>query len=194
MRYFSQLRKSPNSVRPLPFFPFEIKKKCANICSKVGSISKMDKKDWRDSLRACFESTGIIEGCQSETSQNFTQFCEFIAEPAFEALADELKAYGIKVKYGIERGKSITIRLPSPQSKADNFEYTIVLPKNSVDLKLSLRIKEKKTPKGPWEEREEPFMERVLPSKVMKITKEELLEDIIEHYKNFTYRALTAPD
>jgi hypothetical protein len=194
MKYFSQLRKSLNSVRTLPFFPFEIKKKYANICSKVGPVSEMDKKDWKDSLRACFESTGIIEGCQVETSQNFKQFCEFIAEPAFEALADELKAYGIKVKYGIERGKSISLRLPSPQSKADNFEYTIVLPKNSVDLKLSLRIKERKAPKAPWEEREEPFMERIPPSKVMKITKEELLEDIIEHYKNFTYRALTAPD
>jgi hypothetical protein len=154
----------------------------------------MEKRDWRDSLRACFESIEILQGCKYETLENFKQFCEFIAEPAFEALADELKAYGIKVKYSILRGKSVGIRFRSPHSKADDFEYTISLPKNAVELRLRLQIREKKSPRGAWQERDEPFMERVSPDKVMKITKEELLEDIIEHYKNSAYRALTLPE
>jgi hypothetical protein len=154
----------------------------------------MEKQDWRDSLRSCFESMEILERCKFETAENFKQFCEFIAEPAFEALAEELKEYGIKTKYWILRGRSICLRLQFSRSNVDNFQYTISLPKNSVELKLQLNIKGRKTSKSPWEEREEPFMEKVLPSKVMKITKEELLEDIIEHYKDFTYRALTSPE
>ena len=92
----------------------------------------MEKQDWKDSLRACFESIEILERCKFETAENFKQFCEFIAEPALEALAEELKAYGIRAKYWILRGKSISLRFHSLRSKADNFQYSISLPKNSV--------------------------------------------------------------
>jgi hypothetical protein len=61
-------------------------------------------------------------------------------------------------------------------------------------MKLRLFIRVRKTSKNPWEEREEPFMDKVPPDRVMKIAKEELLEDVIEHYKSFTYSALTSPE
>ncbi len=154
----------------------------------------MEKQDWKDHLRACFESIEILEKCKLETEENFKQFCEFIAERAFEALTEELKKYKIRTKFWILRGKSVSLQLKFPRSQADNFSYTISLPKNSVELKLRLLVRGRKTSKSPWEEREEPFMEKVPPDKVMKISKEELLEDIIEHYKNFTYSALTSPE
>jgi hypothetical protein len=154
----------------------------------------MEKHDWRDDLRACFESIEILKKCKLETAENFKQFCEFIAEPAFEALAEELKGYGVRAKRWILKGKSISLRLHFPRSKADNFQYSISLPKNSVEMKLRLHIRARKTTKSPWEQREEPFMDKVPPDRVMKITKEELLEDVIEHYKNFTYSALTSPE
>lgn len=153
----------------------------------------MEKQDWKDLLRASFSSIEIIERCQFETAENFKQFSEFIAEPAFEALADELKEYGIKAKYWILRGKSISLRLQFPKSKAENFQYIISMPKNAVELKLRLTIRGRKTPKSPWEEKTEPFMEKVPADKVMKITQDELLGDVIEHYKNFIYAALTSP-
>jgi len=154
----------------------------------------MEKQDWRGQIKSCFESIEILEKCKLETVENFKQFCEFIAEPAFEILAEELKAYGIKAKCWILKGKSISIRLDFPGSQADNFQYSISLPKNSVELKLRLCLRVRKTAKNSGEEWEEPFMEKVPPNKVMKIAKEELLEDVIEHYKNFTYSVLTSPE
>ncbi len=154
----------------------------------------MEKQDWKDLLRAAFSSIEIIERCKFETAENFKQFAEFIAEPAFEALAEELKEYAIKAKCWILRGKSISLRLQFPKSKAENFQYTISIPKNAVEMKLRLTIRGRKTPKGPWEEKEEPFMDKVPPDRVMKITQEELLADVIEHYKTFIYAALTSPE
>ena len=154
----------------------------------------MEKQDWRDRLRACFESIDILEKCKFETVENFKQFCEFIAEPAFEALAEELKKYGIKAKHGILRGRSISLRFYFPRSSEENFLYSIFLPKNSVELKLRLYIKGRKTIKSPWEEKDEPFIVKVPADKIIKIAKEELIEDIIEHYRDFTYAALTSPD
>jgi len=154
----------------------------------------MEKQDWKDLLRAAFSGIEIIERSKFETAENFRQFCEFIAEPAFEALAEELKEYGIKAKYWILRGKCISLRVQFAKSKAENFQYTISMPKNSVELKLRLTIRGRKNPKSAWEEKEEPFMEKVPADRVMKISQEELLADLIEHYKNFIYAALTSPE
>jgi hypothetical protein len=154
----------------------------------------MEKQDWRDRLRACFEGIDILEKCKFETAENFKQFCEFIAEPAFETLAEELKKYGIKARYGFLRGRSISLRFYFPRSNGENFQYSIYLPKNSVELKLRLYIRGRKTMKDPWDEKDESFIEKVPADKVIKMAKEDLIEDIIEHYKNFTYAALTVPD
>ncbi|MDH7512781.1 MAG: hypothetical protein QHH14_07540 [Clostridiales bacterium] len=68
------------------------------------------------------------------------------------------------------------------------------MPKNSVELKLRLRIRGRKTAKSPWQENEESFLSELPPGKVIKMSKEELIEDVIEHYRNFTLKALTSPD
>lgn len=149
---------------------------------------------WKDALRSCFENIDVLERCKHETAENFKQFCEFIAEPAFEALSEEVKEYGIKARYWTLRGKSASLQLSFPRSKVDNFQYIISLPKNSIQLKLRLQIKGRKTERSALKDVEANFSEKFPPAKVMKIAKEELIEDIIERYKNFTYEALTTPD
>ena len=46
-------------------------------------------KDWKEDLASLFEDLFIIAGSKQETLMNFNQFCEFIAEPAFESMKDE---------------------------------------------------------------------------------------------------------
>lgn len=154
----------------------------------------MSKGDWKGRLRSCFENIEVLERCRLETYENFKQFCEFIAEPAFETLVEELKGYGIKAKFGTLKGSSIHLQISFPHSKADHFHYIVSLPKDSIELKLRLRIRGRKAAKSPWLEREESFLSELPPDKVMKISKEELIEDVIEHYKNFTLKTLASPD
>jgi hypothetical protein len=154
----------------------------------------MGNNDWKDRLRASFESIGILEKCKHETAENFKQFCEFIAEPAFEALGEELKAYGVRSKRWSVRGRSISLRLNSRSSQLDSFDYMISLPRNAVEMKLRLSLRGRRTPKGPLKQKEEPFMAGIPPDRVMKISKEELIADIIERYKDVTLEILTSAD
>jgi hypothetical protein len=152
----------------------------------------MTADDWKDRLRIFFESIEVLERCQGETRENFTQFCEFIAEPAFEALTEEMKQYKVRCKFWTRRGKSTGIHFDFPGSGANSFQYVISLPKNAIQMKLRLQIKGRKSAQAPLEESEETFMEKVLPDKVMKISKEELLNDIVERFRNYIYQSLTS--
>ena len=152
----------------------------------------MTADDWKDRLRIFFESIDVLERCKVETRVNFVQFCEFIAEPAFEALIEEMKGYKIKCKFWTQKGKSTGIEFDFPSSGVDSFHYIISLPKNSVQMRLRLQIKGRKSPKAPLEESEVAFMEKVPPDRVIKIGKEDLLNDIVERFRNFTYEALTS--
>jgi hypothetical protein len=138
------------------------------------------------------ESVNVLERCQYETRENFKQFCEFIAETAFEALGEELKEYKIKSKFWTETGKSTGIRMDFPNSRVPSFHYIISLPPNSVQMLLRLRIKGRVPPEGASKDIDKAFMESIPPEKVLKIGKEELIADIIEHFKDFVYAAMTS--
>ena len=56
----------------------------------------MAKIDWKKELANHFENVRVIELCQAETVGQFDNFCEFIAEPAFESLAEEMGNFRIK--------------------------------------------------------------------------------------------------
>ncbi len=152
----------------------------------------MRSADWKDRLRKFIDSVSVLERCKHETRENFKQFCEFIAEPAFEALAEEMKEYKIKTKFWTETGKSTGIRMDYPNSRVPSFYYIISLPQNSVQMKLSLQVKGRTSLDGPSQETVGVFMESVPPEKVMKIGKEELLDDIVEQFKNYVFAAMTA--
>jgi hypothetical protein len=145
--------------------------------------------DWQDNLTSLLEELRLIEECKAETPENFKQFCEFIAEPAFENLSTELKEYGTKARFKTKKKRSISFTVNFPKSSVDNFHYIISLPKNSIQLKLKLKIRWRKTKKSIAEEKDLPFMKDVFPSEVLKISKEKLITDVIKQYKNFTYKA-----
>ncbi|MBP1768321.1 MAG: hypothetical protein H6P98_2436 [Candidatus Aminicenantes bacterium] len=152
----------------------------------------MTADDWKDRLRIFFESIDVLELCKHDTRENFKQFCEFIAEPAFEALAEEMKTYKIKSKFWTRKGSSTGIQFEFVSGGVDSFHYVIVLPRNSVQLKLRLQLKGRKSPNAALEESEEAFMEKVPPDRVLKISKEDLLSDIVERFRNYTYAVMTS--
>lgn len=147
--------------------------------------------DWKKDLAGFFEEYAIIETSKKETLDDFAQFCEFIAEPAFENLAGDLKEFGIGSKYKRIRGKSITFLINFPGSRIDNFHYAICLPKNSIEMRLTLRIRGRKTRKNILEEKPLPFMNSVNPAGVLKLKKEDIILDVIRHYRNFILESLT---
>jgi hypothetical protein len=149
----------------------------------------MEEDRWKNELNRYFEDLRIIEKCQQEAKDNFDQFCEFIVEPALEALEEELKARGIRIKYFREKNKFIHLQINFPGRKVDNFHYRIILPKNSLELKLVLRTAGRKDRKSPLIEKERPFMPEVKPEEVLKLSKEDIILDIINKLKEFNYAA-----
>jgi guanylate kinase len=151
----------------------------------------MEEDGWKKSLSNFLEDLRISEECKGETPENFNQFCEFIAEPSFESLSEELRKYGIKSEYKIKKRKWISFEVKFPKSRIDNFHYIILLPRNAVELKLKLRTRGRRTKKSLIEEKVETFMKDVLPSEILKLPKEDLILDVIKHYRNFSYEILT---
>jgi hypothetical protein len=154
----------------------------------------MGNSDWKTEVRNHFENIRILAKCQAETITHFEQFCEFIAESAFEALGDELLNFGVKVRTLKAKGRDIRLSICFPGSKDEQFQYKIVLPKNSVELRLRLIIKARKTPGSNFVTKDEEFMPGLPSAEVMKLPREDVILDILEHYRNFSYEALTSPD
>jgi hypothetical protein len=149
--------------------------------------------NWKDRLKSCFEDLALIEKRQKETLENFDQFYEFIAEPAFEVLSRELRNYKIKARYGRLRGREIRFTVNFPGSAVDNFHYELLLPRNSVELRFKLRLRGRRSSQSVLEERHMPFRENLPPAEVLKMDKETLILDIIDHYRGFNCDARTSP-
>ncbi|MDD8021343.1 MAG: hypothetical protein PHU81_09265 [Acidobacteriota bacterium] len=155
----------------------------------------MKEEIWQGMVQRYFEDLRIIERSQEDAREHFDQFCEFIVEPAVEALAGELKLRGIKIKTSREKYKFFHLQISFPQSKVDNFHYEISLPRNSLDLRLILKTSGRKDKRSPVAgEKEEQFMPEVRPAEVLKLGKEEVIMDIINKLKEFNYAARTSPD
>jgi hypothetical protein len=151
-------------------------------------------KDWKENLASFFDGYRIIERSKEDTINNFDQFCEFVAEPAFESLGEELENYRITSRIKRNRGKSITFQINFPKSKVENFLYIIQFPKNSLELQLKLLTKGRKDINSPMEGTEDQFMKDVPPAEILKLKKEDLILDVIEHYRNFCFKAATKTD
>jgi hypothetical protein len=150
--------------------------------------------DWKTELAGHFENLRVIERCQTETLKHFEQYCEFIAEAAFENLADELAQYRIKSRQQKSKGRDIRFIICFPGTKDDQFHYRLMLPKNSVELRLKLQVKGRRTPNTEYETTDEDFMPGLFPLEVLKMDKDDVIHDVIEHYRRFCYAALTSPD
>ena len=81
----------------------------------------MGQVDWKKDLANHFENVRVIELCQAETVAQFDQFCEFIAEPAFEVLTDELAQYKIRSTQIRNKGRSIRFAICFPGLKEEQF-------------------------------------------------------------------------
>jgi hypothetical protein len=154
----------------------------------------MGKIDWKKDLASHFDNVKVIEQCQTEVLAQFDNFCEFIAEPAFEALAEELKQYKIRSEHSKTAGRSIRFIICFPGLKDEQFHYRIALPKNSIELRLKLQIKSRKTPKAEYQTTDEDFMPGLFPFKVLRMDKDEVVADVVRHFTSFCYAALTSPD
>jgi hypothetical protein len=154
----------------------------------------MGKVDWKKELANHFENVRVIELCQAEVLAQFDQFCEFIAEPAFESLAEELAQFKIRAAQAKTKGRSIRLAICFAGLKEEQFHYRISLPKNSVELRLKLEIKARRTPKAEYQTTDEDFMPGLFPFKVLRLDKDEVVADVVKHYTGFCYTALTSPD
>jgi hypothetical protein len=153
----------------------------------------MSGETWKDELRRHFDAFKLIEKAKADTLESFAQFCEFIAEPAFESLKEEMRDYGVKVRFRADKGRSINFELSFPGSNTDNLHYRVVLPKNAYELKLGLVLRGRKSKSALLEERAMEFMKELSPGEIIKIAKEDLIRDILERYRDFTFSALTSP-
>jgi hypothetical protein len=154
----------------------------------------MGTDDWKTEVRNHFENMRILEKSQGEAVVHFEQFCEFVVEPAFESLAEEFLQYGVKAKYQRVSSRDIRLAINFPGKKIEQYQYRIVLPKNAVETRMILTTKGRKKPASEYQVKEEGFMPSLGPEEVLKVTKEDVILDVLEHYKNFAYEALTSPD
>jgi hypothetical protein len=151
-------------------------------------------EEWKTQLEELFVDARILEKSKSEVLEKFTQFCEFIAEPAFESIAEELKRFGVKAKWTRIRGASLHFQVSFPNSTVDNFHYILILPKNSITLRLNLMLKGRRTRRSSLEETVFPFMEELEEHEVINLQKESLIMDFVERFRNFTFATLTSAE
>ncbi len=154
----------------------------------------MLKEDWKAELKNHFDSVKILDKSRGEAILHFDQFCEFIAEPAFECLAEEIAGYGVKARHVKSKGREIRLVLCFPGSKEEQFHYKIALPRNSIELRLNLTVRARKSPKAEYQTKEEGFLPETPQDRMLKLDKDAVILDVIDHYKNFIYEAMTSPD
>lgn len=154
----------------------------------------MGNDEWKKRLKDCFEGIRVLERCRKETRDNFRQFCEFIAEPAFESLAGELKEYGVRAGFRMSGEESIVFVTRFPDSRAEQFHYILGLPGNYVELRMNIRLRWRKSKAGVFAESVEPFMSDVPPEQILKLAQEELILDVIERYGRLSYQSLVSPE
>ncbi len=143
--------------------------------------------NWKEMLAKCFEDNQILVSSIHEVREAFDNFCEFIAEPGFAHLKEEMNVYNIGAKIQKTKESSISFLTNFAKSSICQFQYTIYLPKNSIQLKLKSKVGGRKNKKGMVEMNEYPFMEGLAPSDLMEITQEDFIIDVIYHYRNFIF-------
>ncbi|MFC2157152.1 hypothetical protein ACFLT9_04885 [Acidobacteriota bacterium] len=149
--------------------------------------------DWKNNLANAFEEIAIIQKSKKETLEQFRQFCEFVVEPAFELFSGEMRIYGLRSKWLMDQ-TSITFQINFGRTQIENFQYTLFLPKNSVELVLKLKIRGRVERSDPLEEKEEPLTRKLIDTEPLKWQQSDLIQDLIEHYRIYRFKSLTSQD
>lgn len=153
----------------------------------------MKERDWKQEIRDHMENVRIIERCRVETLGHFEQFCEFIAEPAAEDLATELAEYRIRALHRKVKDREFAFMLCFPGSKDQQFRYRIVLPANSVELKLDLVVEARRSRRADFTSKTDRFMPGLKTEEVLKLDKSDIILDLLDRYKSFIYETMTTP-
>jgi hypothetical protein len=158
------------------------------------AVEAMDDGNWKDDLKAVFDDLRVIEKCRAEALERFVEFCDYVAEPAFEALEGEFLQFRVKSKYRTVRGVSIHLQVRFPASRVDQFHYVLWMPRNSVELKLKLTIRGRRSPAGPLEEKTMPFIVKSTAKEILKIEIDSLAQDVIARYRKFLFEGVLGSD
>ena len=150
--------------------------------------------NWKEMLAKCFEDNQILISSIQEAREKFDDFCEFVAEPSFEQLKEELEFHKVGAKIQCVKGDSISFQTNFARSSISQFQYTVYLPKNSILLELKSRVGGRKNKKGIVEMKECPFMESASPSGVMETSQEDFIHDVICHYRNFLFNSTVSSE
>ncbi|MBD3413569.1 MAG: hypothetical protein GF421_03940 [Candidatus Aminicenantes bacterium] len=148
--------------------------------------------EWKIELANFFEELRILEASKQETLKDFNDFCEFVVEPAFENLEDELSQYEIASKIIKVQGRSIAFQINFSKSRISQFKYIIVLPQGSLKMRLKLTLRGRKTKKSEAKEATQDFMEGIDPFQMLDLDKEQVIQDIIEKYRDFIFKSIAA--
>lgn len=158
------------------------------------TVESMDDGNWKDDLRAVFDDLRVIEKCRAEALERFVEFCDYVAEPAFEALEDEFLRFRVKSKFRTVRGAEIHLQVRFPRSRIDQFHYILWMPRNSVELKLRLTIKGRRSPAGLLEEKTVPFIVKSTAREILRIDIVALAQDVIARYRKFLFEGVLGSD
>jgi hypothetical protein len=148
--------------------------------------------EWKVELANFFEELRILKASKQETIKDFNQFCEFVVEPAYESLEDEFSQYGIKSRIIKIKDKSIAFQINFGKSRISQFKYILYLPQGSLKLRLKLKLRGRKTKKSEAEESIQDFMKETEPKNMLDMDKEQVIQDIIEKYRDFIYKSEAA--
>jgi hypothetical protein len=150
----------------------------------------MDDQSWRTDLTACFDDLQVIAKCRAEAVERFVEFCDYVAEPAFEALAGEFRRFDVKTRYRTRKGISTHLEIRFPKSRVDQFHYILWVPKNAVELKLKLTVRGRRTPSGPLEEKTVPLIQKVAAKEILKLEIDALAQDIVARYQKLLFEGV----
>jgi len=165
------------------------------LCAKMALTGEtMDDQNWKDDLKACFDDLRVIATCRAEALERFVEFCDYVVEPAFEALEGEFLRFQVKSKYRTVPGASTHLGVRFPRSRVDQFHYILWMPKNSVELKLKITIQGRRSPAGPLEEKTMPFIVKSTAKEILKIEIDALAQDVIARYRKFLFEGVLGSD
>jgi hypothetical protein len=145
----------------------------------------VNKPDWKEDIRACFDDLRILERCRIEVSGQFAYFSDAIVEPAFAGVAEELKAHRVRCKFWRTGDKALHFQAAFPGGRETQFEYILSVPPKAVELTLTLTVRGRPSPAGETEEKSFPFLPRTPADEILKMDKDDLAHDIVARYKRY---------
>lgn len=151
------------------------------------------KEEIKKKLSSLFEDIRIIEQSQEEAKIQFDQFCEFIAEPAFEDLIEGLEEIGCKARIFKNPQKWILIRVNFNFLQPVVFEYKLQLAPKAINLDLIQVIRYRLAKEKEWKEKSEPFQPELQESDLLKLEKNDLLSHFIGICREHLFHFLTSP-